>query len=129
MAVPDVVPKAVRRGPPITLTCRCGERREVRYGDSWTCEKCGRTWNTLRIPMDQYAEIRRAQLRYRRVPIAMSSVVLASIIALIIVGKAFGGLILVAFVAMAWSTWIRPARQRRYRQQIANLPSWEIEPE
>jgi len=66
------VPRSVRRGPPITLTCDCGERRYLRYGERWKCEKCGKTWNTKRIPVEQYAAIRATQMRYRRIPLAIS---------------------------------------------------------
>ncbi len=92
------LPRSVRRGPRITLTCKCGERTYVAYGERWTCPKCGRSWNTRKIPMDQYAALRRTQLKYRRVPIAVSFLALACIVAFIIAGKAFGGLVLVALL-------------------------------
>jgi len=74
---PTTIPKSVRRGPPITLTCECGETRHLRYGDRWTCEKCSRSWDTTKIPVDQYAAVRSTQLRFRRVPIAISVLALA----------------------------------------------------
>src|SRR3712207_76550 len=37
------------QGPPITITCECGEKRALRYGTRWTCERCGRTWDTNQI--------------------------------------------------------------------------------
>lgn len=123
------LPRSVRRGPRITLTCRCGERQYLHYGETWTCQKCGRTWNTRRIPVEQYAEIRRTQLRYRRIPVAVSVISLICIVVFIALGKAFGGLIIVAFAATAWSMFVRPIHRRRFRQAIADLPSWEIEPE
>jgi hypothetical protein len=123
------LPRSVRRGPLITLTCKCGERRDLHYGERWTCEKCSRSWNTLRIPVEQYAEIRRAQLRFRRVPLAISVLSLVCLIAFIVIGKAVGGLILVGFAATAWSMFVRPLHKRRYRKALAKLPSWEIEPD
>lgn len=128
---PDEValPRSVRRGPLITLTCKCGERRDLRYGERWTCEKCARSWNTRRIPVEQYAEIRRAQLRFRRVPLAISVLSLVCLVAFILLGRAVGGLILVGFAATAWSMFVRPLHKRRYRKELAKLPSWEIEPE
>jgi len=125
----DALPRSVRRGPLITLTCKCGERRDLRYGERWTCEKCGRSWNTLRIPLEQYAEIRRAQLRFRRVPLAISVLSLVCLVAFIVIGRAVGGLILVGFAATAWSMFVRPLHKRRYRKALAKLPSWEIEPD
>jgi hypothetical protein len=39
-------PGTVLRGPPITVTCECGERRELAYGETWACESCGRGYDT-----------------------------------------------------------------------------------
>jgi hypothetical protein len=129
MSADTALPKSIRRGPRITLTCKCGERRYLQYGERWTCEKCGRSWNTLRIPLEQYAEVRRTQLRMRRVPILVSVLSLICVITFIAVGNAFAGLILVAFATTAWSMFLRPFHKRRYRAAIAKLPNWEIEPD
>ncbi|MHB1568781.1 MAG: hypothetical protein ACYCXW_02880 [Solirubrobacteraceae bacterium] len=123
------LPKSVRRGPRITLTCDCGEVRYLHYGELWTCEKCGRTWNTNRIPVEQYAAIRATQLRYRRIPMAMSLIALACVVAFVIIGKALGGLIVVALLATTWTMFFRPLYRRRYRAALADLPSWKIKPE
>jgi hypothetical protein len=126
---PTTIPRAVRRGPPITLTCECGETRHVRYGDRWTCEKCSRSWDTTKIPVDQYTAIRATQLRFRRVPIAISVLALGAVIACIVVGKALGGLLVVAILATSWSMFFRPLHRRRYREALADLPTWQIEPD
>jgi hypothetical protein len=125
----ESLPRSVRHGPPITLTCDCGEVRRVRYGERWTCEKCGRTWNTRRIPIEQYAAIRSTQLRYRRAPLAISLFSLLSVIGCILIGKAFGGLIIVGVIATTWSMFFRPIHRRKYRQALADLPTWKIKPE
>ncbi len=129
MSSDAALPRSIRRGPPITITCECGEYRHLRYGQRWTCEKCGRTWNTRRIPLEEYAGLRRTQLRYRRVPIAVGAAVVASLIALLILGKAFSGILVVALAAFAWSTYGRPLYRRRYLKAIENRPSWTIDPE
>jgi hypothetical protein len=123
------VPRSVRRGPPITITCECGEKRHLRYGERWTCEKCGRTWNTNRIPVEQYAAIRATQMRYRRIPIAISIFALAAVIASILVGKALGGVLVIGILATTWSMFFRPLHRRKYREAIAELPTWNIKPE
>jgi hypothetical protein len=128
-AATSELPRSIRHGPRITLTCKCGEKNYLQYGERWTCDKCGRSWNTLRIPLEQYAEIRRTQLRFRRIPIAVSALSLVCIVAFVIAGKPFGGLILVGFAATAWSMFARPFHKRRYREALAKLPSWEIEPD
>jgi hypothetical protein len=126
---PATIPRSVRRGPPITLTCECGETRYLRYGERWKCEKCSRSWDTAKIPVDDYAAIRRTQLRFRRVPLVISVLALACVVAFVIVGKALGGLLLVAVVATTWSMFFRPIHRRRYREALADLPTWQIEPD
>ncbi|MGH2856686.1 MAG: hypothetical protein ACRDMJ_04290 [Solirubrobacteraceae bacterium] len=125
----ETIDKRVLRGPKITLTCDCGESRYLNYGERWTCEHCRKTWNTTRIPLEQYAAIRATQLRYRRVPMMLSVVALACVIAFIVVGKAFGGLIVVALLASTWTMFFRPLHRRRYREALAELPTWKIKPE
>src|SRR5882762_3461191 len=63
-------PGAVRKGPPITVRCPCGERRELAYGEVWSCT-CGRRWNTRQIDVEQYDRLRRVQLRYRVLPVCL----------------------------------------------------------
>ncbi len=126
---PATIPRSVRRGPPITLTCECGEKRYLRYGERWTCETCARSWDTGKIPLEQYAAIRRTQLRFRRVPLTISVLALICVVAFIIVGKALGGLLLVAVVATTWSMFFRPLHRRRYREALADLPTWQIKPD
>lgn len=129
MATELPLPRSVRRGPRITLTCNCGRTNYLQYGERWTCEDCGRTWNTLRIPLEEYRELRRTQLRYRRVPIVVSVISLACIVAFLALGKGLAGLIIVAFSLTAWSMFARPLHRRRYRAALARIPSWDIEPE
>ena len=71
-------PGAVLRGPPITLTCECGERAELPYGEAWSCPSCGRRYDTARIPQEDYERIRRTQLRFRILPVAYGLFVSAS---------------------------------------------------
>ena len=111
------------------MACECGERRYLHYGERWTCENCGTTWNTGRIPIEQYAAIRATQLRYRRVPMAISVLALICVVAFIIVGKAVGGLVVVALLATTWNIFFRPVHKRRYREALAELPTWKIKPE
>ncbi|HEX5194914.1 MAG TPA: hypothetical protein VFW09_19120 [Solirubrobacteraceae bacterium] len=126
---PVSAPRAVRRGPKITVSCRCGAKQYLSYGEQWTCEECGRHWDTNQIPVEQYAAIRSTQLRYRRVPLAISAVALACIVAGVLVGKALGGLIIVAIIATTWSMFFRPIHSRKYRQALAQLPTWTLTPD
>jgi Flp pilus assembly protein TadB len=121
-----MLPRVVRWGPPITLTCECGERRELRYGELWSCESCGRTFDTRRIPLEEYAAIRRSRVRDRLLP-GLVVLVLAGVVAgLVLSGRALAAVVLVPMTGFVWSTFVRPARRRRQYREIAERPSWEI---
>lgn len=122
-------PGSVLRGPPITVTCECGEKRELRYGETWDCERCGKRWNTRQIPAEQYELIRRTQLRFRLVPIALGSVVAALAIFFTLTGNIFNVFVLLPMAMVIWFSFLRPAHRRRYRRAIADLPRWELRPE
>jgi hypothetical protein len=79
--------------------------------------------------LEEYAQLRRTQLRYRWFPLIAAAVVIGALIALVVLGRAFGGILIVALAAMAWSTFGRPQWKRRYVKAIENRPSWTIEPE
>ena len=66
-------PGTITKGPPITVTCECGARKELFYGERWTCPDCGRSYDTSHIPADEYQAIRRLQLRYRALPVALGA--------------------------------------------------------
>ena len=68
-------PGAVLQGPPIAVTCECGEKRDLSYGEDWECESCGRRWDTTQIPAEQYETIRSTQLRFRVLPVVYGLVV------------------------------------------------------
>jgi hypothetical protein len=122
-------PGAVLRGPPITITCECGEKRDLRYGETWDCERCGKRWNTRQIPPEQYELIRRTQLRFRLVPIALGTVVAALAIFFTLTGNIFNVFVLLPMAMVVWFSFVRPAHRRRYRRAIADLPRWELRPE
>ena len=124
-ADPDL-PRAVRRGPPITLTCECGEKREVRYGESWECEGCGRSFDTRRIPLEEYAAIHRARVRDRLLPAAVLLLVAGVALAFVLSGRWPAAVVIVPLSGFVWSTFVRPARRRRQYRAIAELPRWEI---
>ena len=122
-------PGSVLRGPPISVTCECGEKRDLRYGETWDCERCGKRWNTRQIPAEQYELIRRTQLRFRVVPIALGSVVAALAIFFTLTGNIFNVFVLLPMAMVVWFSFVRPAHRRRYRRAIADLPRWELRPE
>jgi Flp pilus assembly protein TadB len=122
-------PGTVLRGPPIAITCECGEKRDLRYGEEWRCESCGRRWDTNQIPVEQYEAIRRTQLRFRVLPVVYGFVILALAMFFTLTGNIFSVFILLPLGLMLWFYFVRPAHRRRYRRAVADLPKWELRPQ
>lgn len=122
-------PGWILRGPPISVTCECGEKRALRYGEFWHCERCGKRWDTAQIPREQYEAIRRTQLRFRVLPVVFGLVVAAAAIFFTVTGNVFSVFVLLPAATMAWFIFLQPAHRRRYRRAIADLPSWSLRPE
>jgi hypothetical protein len=122
-------PGAVLRGPPIAVTCECGVKYDARYGETWTCEQCGRRWDTTQIPRDQYEAVRRTQLRYRALPVAVGMAVAALAAFFTLTGNVFSVFFLLPVALTVWFVFLRPAHRRRYRRAIADLPRWDLRPE
>jgi hypothetical protein len=122
-------PGAVLKGPPITLTCECGEKRDLPYGERWRCEQCGRTWDTNRIPREQYEQIKRVSLRFRALPIGFGSLVAAIAIFFTLTGNVFSVFFLLPVALTTWFVFLRPVHRRRYRAAVKGLPRWELRAE
>jgi hypothetical protein len=126
---PGGIPRRLRHGPPITIKCDCGEKRDLKYGDRWQCEKCGRVWNTNQIPVAQYKGIVDAQWRYRSVPLAITVVLVIVAVVLIVTGRALAAILVVPMVLFGYGSFVRPRRRRRRLAEIKELPRWKIKPE
>jgi hypothetical protein len=121
-------PQAALKGPPITVRCECGERRGLAYGETWDCT-CGRRWNTGQIEAEEYRRLRRMQLRFRAVPVALG--LATSVVALffLLTGNTFSLFVLLPFALVTWGTLIRPVLRRRYAAALGELPKWELRAE
>ena len=122
-------PGSVLRGPPISVSCECGEKRDLLYGEDWTCEKCGRHWDTNQIPREQYGAIRKTQLRFRVLPVLYGLLVAGGAIFFTLTGNIFSVIVLLPFSMLLWFYFIRPFHRRRYRRAIAELPKWQLRPD
>lgn len=114
--------------PPITISCECGEKRDVAYGERWQCETCGRSWNTAQIPAEEYEQLLRSVRRHKLealVAAAVSAAVLAPLI--IFVSASFIGLVPLAMVG--WLVGFLPRWRRRYRRTARSAPRWQLHPE
>jgi hypothetical protein len=122
-------PGSVFGGPPIAVTCECGEKRDLGYGEAWTCERCGRRWDTSQIPREDYDTIRRTQLRFRVLPVAVGVLVVALAAFFTLTGQIISVFFLLPVALLGWFVFLRPVHRRRYRRAIADLPRWELHPE
>ena len=127
--LPREAPGTVLRGPPITVTCDCGSARGLRYGEQWVCENCGRRWNTSQIPPEQYASIRKLQLRFRILPIMLGLLVAALAIFFTLTHNVLSVFFLLPCSMVIWFAILRPVHRARYRSAIARLPRWSLHPE
>ena len=64
--------------PPISISCECGEKRDVAYGDGWQCESCGRSWNTRQIPPEEYEALVRRVRRHQLEAVGTAAVAAAT---------------------------------------------------
>ena len=122
-------PGSVLKGPRITVTCECGEKRELAYGERWECEVCGRAYDTTRIPREQYEQIRQLSLRYRMLPIAFGALIALAAIVFTLTGNIFGVFFLLPTALIIWFIFIRPIHRKRYREAIKGLPVWQLRAE
>ena len=122
-------PGVVLKGPPITVTCECGEKRELAYGERWDCETCGRAYDTTRIPREQYDEIRRLTIRYRILPVAYALFVAVVALVFILTGNVPGVFFLLPVALISWFIFIRPVHRRHYRAALKGLPRWQLRAE
>jgi hypothetical protein len=126
MRMGSETPGSVTKGPPITVTCECGERHELFYGERWTCPACGRSYDSRNIPEDEYAAIRSLQRRFRALPIAIGIAVAVLAIVFTLTDNIVGVFFLLPVAIIGWFVFIRPSHQRRYREAIADLPRWNL---
>jgi len=116
------------RRPPITITCECGEAKEVAYGERWQCERCGRSWNTQNIPAEEYEGLLRRMRRHKLEVLAVGGLLAAILVPLIVVVSPR----FIAVVPMVMAIWLfvfLPFWRRRYRRTARGAPRWELHPD
>jgi hypothetical protein len=102
--------------------------KHVPYGQRWTCERCGRTWNTSQIPPDEYWGIMREMRRYRLsvIGVSLSLALVFGILALFVAATL---VILLPLTLAGWFIWYMPRWRRKVRQRARSLPKWQLHPE
>ena len=114
--------------PPITISCECGDVRDVAYGERWQCEKCGRSWNTAQIPAEEYEQLLRSVRRHKLEILVLGVLVAAVVIPLIaLVSARF--IAVVPLLMALWLFVVLPRWRWRYRRTARNAPRWQLHPE
>ena len=117
------------RAPPITITCDCGASTQLAYGERWTCEGCGKTWDTGQIPSGDYDQLVRGVHRYRLLAVGPPLVLAAILIPLaIVIGMQYAYLLFVLVVA--YGLLVVPQLRRRAARRLGeSARSWKLSPE
>jgi len=120
--------RAVRE-PPISITCDCTAEGSVAYGTRWTCEQCGRTYDTAAIPRGEYEELLRGVRRYRLLALGPPFLLAAVLVPLAIWGG-FQYALLLFVLVLAHGLLVMPQLRRRATRRVHELaPRWKLRPE
>jgi hypothetical protein len=118
------------RAPRITLRCDCGAEALVAYGERWTCESCGRTYDTTEIPDADFQAIQDLRRRYRLIGGAGVALVGAFVLFLALTAQEFQLFIGLPTVLLVWFMYVRPFMRTRYRRRVLELTrSWTLRAE
>jgi hypothetical protein len=118
------------KGPAISLRCDCGAEGRAGYGERWKCGECGRTYDTGRIPHDDYEAITALNRRYRAMLIGIVAVMALLVLAVAITGQMIPIVAGLGVVSISWFLYIKPLVHRRHRRAVHSLTrNWDLEPE
>jgi hypothetical protein len=117
------------KAPRITVTCECGTESRVAYGERFTCEGCGREYDTSRIPKGDYARLASVVRRFQIAGWAFAVVLALIALWLVLQDQPLVLLIGMPSILFAWFTYGRPFVRHRYRKALATLPKWDLEAE
>lgn len=116
--------------PRITLRCDCGAEALVAYGERWTCESCGRTYDTNDIPARDFAAIQAMRRRYRIAGYAGVTFVAALVLLLALTAQQYQLFIGLPFILILWFMYVRPIMRSRYRRRVGELQrTWTLKAE
>jgi len=117
--------------PRITLRCDCGKSEAlVAYGERWTCEACGRTYDTTGIPSEDFAAIQALRRRYRIIGYAGVALVAAFVLLLALTAQQLQLFIGLPFILLVWFTYVRPIMRSRYNRRVGELQrTWTLKAE
>ena len=116
------------KGPAITVRCDCGEVRAVPYRETWTCERCGRRWNTAQVPQEQYARIVE-RVRSFKVQAVRGAILIALGVGALSLVTGPRMLLFIPVALAVWFIWLLPRRRNELRDYARSLPTWDLRSE
>ena len=109
----------------LVITCQCGEVARVPAGTVWRCDRCGTSWDTGRIPRQEYEAFAHALRKVQWQSVA--GLVVIGLITLALVILLGPGLLPLGLLLLAgWYFLYLPIHRKRVRSLYATLPSWRI---
>ena len=128
--VPHIREYPYMAAPRITLRCDCGAEALVAYGELWTCDSCGRTYDTNRIPDADYRVIQDLRRRYRVAGYIGVSLVAAFVLLLALTAQQYQIFLGLPGVLLVWFMYVRPFMRRRYVRRVRALTrTWTLKAE
>ena len=83
-------------------------------------------YDTSHIPAEEYQAIRKLQMRYRALPVALALTVALLAIVFTLTGNVVGVFFIMPVAIITWFVFLRPTHRKRYRAAIADLPRWDL---
>jgi hypothetical protein len=117
------------QGPRITVTCECGTQTRAAYRERFTCEGCGRVYDTSNIASADYERLAAVVRRFRIAGWIFGIVVALAALWLLTQGQPIVLLIGMPAILFAWWTYGRPFVRGRYAKALATLPKWDLQAE
>jgi hypothetical protein len=113
--------------PPISLTCDCGTRGQVGYGERWVCPECGQTYDTSAIPPAEYAALVSGVRRYKWLTIGPPLLFAAVLVPAAVLGDVRYAFLLFILV-MSWGLLVLPRVRGRATERVTRLTArWKLE--
>ena len=99
-------------------------------GDRWTCEECGRSWDTSQIPRDEYDSLMRRVRRYSIFTVAPPALLAVILVPLAVVADVRYAFLLFVLV-MAYALLVLPhlPQPRQARGHLDAAPRWKLRPD
>jgi hypothetical protein len=107
------------KGPRITVRCDCDAgQAQLAYGERWSCDACGRTYDTSQIPAQEYQRFASLTRRWRLGGYALAVLFALATLLLYLQDEPINLLIGVPALLVVWFTLLRPFLRGRYRRAL-----------